>query len=66
MTEQRLVLSVHEAAALLDCSPGLIYSLIREERMPGALRLGVKRIIISRAVLEAWVNGKVGQESNGE
>lgn len=58
MADQKsLVLSVAQAAELLGCSRGLCYQLVREGKLPGAIRLSKKRIIISRARLEAWLNG---------
>ena len=55
--EDRLTISVAEAAAQLGISRNLGYTLAREGKLPGAIRLGEKRIIVSRARFEAWLNG---------
>jgi hypothetical protein len=56
----RLFLTVEEAAAILGISRTLAYSLAREflttrAGLPCA-RLGSRRIVVPRAVLERWTN----------
>ena len=51
------VLSVSECAKVLKISRALAYQLAREGKLPGALRLGKKRFIVSVAKFERWLNG---------
>ena len=52
--QERLCLSVPEAAKVLGISRGLAYELARSGRLP-ALRFG-RRLLISRAALERMLN----------
>jgi excisionase family DNA binding protein len=54
---RKLTISVEEAARLLGISRGLAYDLARRGELPGAVRLGEKRIVVSRAALEAHLAG---------
>ena len=54
---ERLTLTVREAADLLGISRNLAYTLARRGELPGALRLGEKRVIVSRVLLEAYLRG---------
>lgn len=49
-----LMISVPEAAGLLGISRNLAYDLIHEGTLPH-VRLGKRRIMISRAALEHWI-----------
>jgi excisionase family DNA binding protein len=49
---ERLTYSIPEAAALLGISRNLAYDLARRDELPGAIKLGQKRIVVSRAALE--------------
>ena len=51
------VMTVMQASKRLKISRALAYQLCRENRLPGAIRLGAKRIIISRVQFERWLNG---------
>ena len=51
------VMSVKQASKRLKISRALAYQLAREGKLPGAMRLGAKRIIISRVQFERWLNG---------
>ena len=52
-TNEKLALSVTEAAAVLGISRPMVYRLIRSEGFP-VFQVGGRRLI-SRAGLEAWV-----------
>ena len=52
-----LLLSVLEAARLLNIGRGLCYQLVQENRLPH-IRLG-RRVLISRQALEQWVQCEV-------
>ena len=51
------VLTVDEAAALLRVNRKSLYQAIRENKVPGVVRLG-RVIRLSRAALESWMQGK--------
>ena len=51
-------ISVETAAKRLGIGRQLAYSLAREGKLPGALRLGKKRIVVSRRALEAFLEGE--------
>jgi excisionase family DNA binding protein len=60
---ERATLTVEEAAGLLGISRNLAYSLAREGKLPGALRLG-GRIVVSRRLIEAVLSGQASVRSN--
>jgi excisionase family DNA binding protein len=57
MTEEKLTYSVEEAAQKLGISRGLAYELARRGELPGAIRLGQKRIVVSRVQLDRILGG---------
>jgi excisionase family DNA binding protein len=56
MAEERLTLTVEQAAEKAGISRSLAYNLARQGRLPGALRLG-HRLIVSRRTFEHYLNG---------
>lgn len=54
-TPDRLGLTANEAAALLGVHPNSVYSFFNKGMLPG-VRLG-RKVVISRAGLEALLNG---------
>lgn len=50
--ENRLTLSVEEAAAMLGISRNLGYKLARQGKLPGAISIGDKRLVVSKAAIE--------------
>ena len=60
---ERVTFTVEEAAALLGISRNFAYSLAREGKLPGALRLG-GRIVVSRMLIEAVLSGQASVRSN--
>ncbi len=56
-TENRLTISVTAASAMLGISRNLGYTLAREGKLPGVLKLGQKRMVISKAAIEKLLNG---------
>jgi len=63
-TNKRLVLSIPEAAAELGVSKTLAYSLARQGKLPGALRIGQRRLVVSRFQLEAYLRGEAKNDNN--
>ncbi len=55
MTENRLVLTVEEAAGMLRISRGLAYEMVRTGRLP-SIRLG-RRLLVPRSALERMLEG---------
>lgn len=56
MKNEKLTMTVAEAGEKLQISRALAYQLARQGQLPGAIRLGAKRIIVSRARFDAWLN----------
>ncbi len=54
LKQDRLTLSIEEAAALLGISRALAYDLVRRGELP-QLRLG-RRIVVPRKALEAFID----------
>lgn len=52
VAKSRLTLSVEEASAMLGISRNLGYTLAREGKLPGVLKLGQKRMVVSKAAIE--------------
>jgi excisionase family DNA binding protein len=61
MVENRLVVSVTEAAELLGISRGLAYELARTGELP-SLRLG-RRLVVPRAALLSWLEQASARKS---
>ena len=51
--------TVEEAARILGISRSHAYELAAAGRLPGALRIGERRWIVSRRMFERWLNGEV-------
>lgn len=60
-TSERLTVNIKTAAAMLGISKNLAYDLARRGELPGAIRLGPKRIVVSLAQLERLLSGKDGE-----
>ena len=58
---KRLTISVEEAAEMLGISRNLGYVLARQGKLPGALALGQKRIVVSKTIMEKYLqdNGQL-------
>lgn len=54
----RLTYSVKDAAVRLGISKNLCYRLAREGRLPGVIKLGDKRLVVSRVALENLLQGE--------
>lgn len=60
----RLTLSISEAAIMLGISRNLAYELARRGELPGTIKLGQKRLVISRIAIERLLQGEA-QKENG-
>jgi len=49
---EKMTLSVAETAAMLGISRNLAYELAGRGELPGVIRLGQKRMVVSRAAIE--------------
>lgn len=56
-TENRLTLSVEEASAMLGISRNLGYTLAREGKLPGCIKLGERRVVVSKAAIDRLLAG---------
>ncbi len=63
-TNEPLTLTIRETAIVLGISKNLAYDLARRGELPGVIRLGKKRIVISRAQLERLLLGNK-EDKNG-
>ena len=54
-TQDRIVLTVEEAAKLLRISRGLAYEMVRQGALP-SIRLGLRRILVPRQALERMLD----------
>jgi len=54
---ERLTVNIKTAAAMLGISKNLAYDLARRGELPGAIKLGHKRIVVSRVQLENLIKG---------
>ena len=57
MENERQTISVEQAAKLLDISRNLAYLLARQNKLPGVLQLGQKRLVVSRIAIEKLLQG---------
>ena len=55
--QERLTLSVPEAAALIGVSTSKMYEIVRSEGFP-AIRVG-KRVLVNAKRLEAWLDDMI-------
>ena len=60
VTKERLTMSVEEASEQLSVCRATGYKLAREGKLPGCFRLGDRRLIVSKAALNKFL------ESGGE
>lgn len=63
--ENRIALSVPEAAALIGVSKSKMYEIMRQKDADFALQLGGRKLI-SRTRLEAWVERKAEENKEGQ
>jgi predicted DNA-binding transcriptional regulator AlpA len=59
-SNSRLTMTIPEFAAAIGCSRNLAYSLARQDKLPvHVIRLGAKRLVVSRRAVEQLLNGEV-------
>ena len=61
----RLTLTIREAADQLGISRNLAYSLARKGELPGVIKLGDKRLVVSKIQLENLIRGEAKGVSDG-
>lgn len=64
-TNERLTLTVKEAAAVLGISKNLAYELARRGELPGVIRLGEKRMVVSAIQLDNLLKGQIKEGHDG-
>ena len=62
---ERLTLSVAEAGAMLGISRNLAYELARRGELPGTIKLGQKRLVVSRIIIVRLLQGEDTQKGEG-
>jgi len=55
---QRLTLTITEAAAMLGISRNLGYALAKRGELPGTIKLGQKRLVVSSVAIEKLLRGE--------
>lgn len=64
-TDGRLTLTIREAATKLGISKNLAYDLARRGQLPGVIRLGNKRLVVSRVQLDNLLKGEANNDCSG-
>lgn len=62
---ERIAISVPEAAALIGISKSKMYELMKREDADFSLQLGGRRLV-SRERLEAWIERQAASQRGGE
>ena len=58
VNNERLTLTVAEAGAMLGISRNLAYELARRGELPGIIKLGQKRLVVSKLAIERLLQGE--------
>jgi excisionase family DNA binding protein len=61
----RLTFTIRETAAKLGISKNLAYDLARRGELPGVIKLGQKRLVVSKLAIERLLQGEDIQKGNG-
>ena len=63
---ERLTMTIHEFAAVAGCSAATAYDLAKRNKLPvPVLRIGEKRMFLSRRAVDEWLNSKKNEDCNG-
>ena len=57
-TSERLTYTIREASAVMGISKGLAYRLAKEGKLPGLIKLGDRRMVVSKVQLENLLRGE--------
>ncbi len=60
---ERLTYTIDETARLLGASRNLTYRLAREGKLPGVIFLGSRRMVVSKAKIDALLSGNEKPQS---
>lgn len=64
MSSESLTMTIPEVARVLGISRGLAYELARRDELPvKVLRLGEKRMVVSRRALEDLLSGRQNEKA---
>ena len=63
---ERLTLKIKEAAAMLGISKNLAYDLARRGELPGVIKLGQKRLVVSKLAIERLLQGEDTRKGDRE
>jgi excisionase family DNA binding protein len=61
--EEKLTYSIPEAARILGISRNLGYELARRGKLPGVIRLGEKRMVVSKSAIQKLMKADNTKES---
>ena len=64
MNTQKMTLSIPEVAETLGISRNLAYELAARGELPGLIRLGEKRVVCSKLVIEKLLQGDSNLKEN--
>jgi len=56
--DKKQTVTVEEAASLLGIGRNLAYLLARRGKLPGVIKLGEKRLVVSKSAIEKLLQGK--------
>lgn len=65
MENKKLTLTIAETALRLGISRGLAYELARQGKLPGVIHLGDRRMVVSKAKIDALLTGNGSQNEKG-
>lgn len=64
---EKLTFTIRECASALSISKNLCYEMAKRNQLPGVIRLGAKRIVISRQAILKLLDGNEKQpEASGQ
>ena len=66
VSNDRSTLSIKETALMLGISKNLAYELARRNELPGVIRLGCKRMVVSIPAIEHLLRGEDAQKGEGD
>jgi predicted DNA-binding transcriptional regulator AlpA len=61
---QKLTLSIPEACSILGISKNLGYEMAKRGEFPGLIRLGQKRVVVSKLAIEKLLHGNGQPKEN--
>ena len=63
MSTEKMVMTITEVAETLGISRNLAYELAGQDKLPGLIRLGQKRMVCSKQAIDKLLNGETDIKS---